>query len=103
MAAYTSGRTQISRYDCLLLKHVLWQQPDEARRIEEWLLKNLATSDGVGQSEYLFQGCPLLTVASLHSLIVKKVAVEAENQHQDVGGHALGSVSVVMGSIPTLA
>lgn len=39
VAAYTSGRSRVSEYDCLLLRHILWQRPDEAERIYDWLLK----------------------------------------------------------------
>jgi hypothetical protein len=39
VAAYTSGRSQVAEYDCLLLHHILWQQPDEAERIYDWLLR----------------------------------------------------------------
>ena len=39
VAAYTSGRSRVSEYDCLLLRHILWQRPDEADRIYDWLLK----------------------------------------------------------------
>ena len=26
VAAYTSGRSQVAEYDCLLLRHILWQR-----------------------------------------------------------------------------
>jgi len=42
VAAYTSGRSRVSEYDCLLLRHILWQRPDEAERIYDWLLKWVA-------------------------------------------------------------
>lgn len=39
VAAYTCGRSRVAEYDCLLLRHILWQRPDEAERIYDWLLK----------------------------------------------------------------
>lgn len=39
VAAYTSGRSRVAEYDCLLLRHVLWQRPDESERIYDWLLR----------------------------------------------------------------
>ena len=39
VAAYTSGRSRVAEYDCLLLRHILWQRPDEAERIYDWLLR----------------------------------------------------------------
>ena len=39
VAAYTSGRAAVSEYDCLLLRHCLWQRPDESQRIYDWLLR----------------------------------------------------------------
>ena len=39
VAAYTSGRSQVAEYDCLLLRHILWQRPEEAERIYDWLLR----------------------------------------------------------------
>ena len=34
-----AGRARVSEYDCLLLRHCLWQRPDEAERIYDWLLR----------------------------------------------------------------
>ncbi|PSC72582.1 ATPase associated with various cellular activities AAA_5 [Micractinium conductrix] len=56
VAAYTSGRGRLAEYDCLLLRHVLWQRPDEAERIYDWLLSNLASNDGMAQMQYLLNG-----------------------------------------------
>lgn len=41
VAAYCDGRTEVSEADCLLLQHVLWQRPEEAERIYDYLLKQL--------------------------------------------------------------
>ena len=56
VAAYTSGRQRVAEYDCLLLRHLLWQRPDEAERIYDWLLSNLASDDGLQQMQYLLSG-----------------------------------------------
>ena len=56
VAAYTSGRTVLADYDCLLLRHVLWQRPEEGERIYEWLLTVLASDDGMQQMQYLLAG-----------------------------------------------
>ncbi|KAH7616468.1 hypothetical protein Ndes2526B_g08560 [Nannochloris sp. 'desiccata'] len=56
VAAYTSGRTVLADYDCLLLRHVLWQRPEECERIYEWLLTALAADDGMQQMQYLLSG-----------------------------------------------
>lgn len=58
MAAYTSGRAAVSRYDCLLLQHVLWQRPDEAPRIADWLVVRLAVGDSLNSLDYSFSGTP---------------------------------------------
>lgn len=39
VAAYTCGRARVAPYDCLLLRHVLWQRPDESERVYDWLLR----------------------------------------------------------------
>ena len=58
VAAYTSGRAAVSRYDCLLLQHVLWQRPDEAPRIADWLVARLAVGDSLASLDYSFSGAP---------------------------------------------
>jgi hypothetical protein len=39
----------VSEYDCLLLEHVLWQEPEHAAKISDWLLAQLAVDDGMKQ------------------------------------------------------
>lgn len=56
VAAYTNGRTAVSVYDCLLLQHIMWNTPDEAERIYDWLLGQLAADDGMKQMDYLLSG-----------------------------------------------
>jgi MoxR-like ATPase len=53
VAAFTNGRSRLSESDCLLLQHVLWQRPEEAERIYDWLIERLASDDGTSQSQYL--------------------------------------------------
>ena len=55
VAAYTNGRTLVSEYDLLLLQHVLWQRPEEAQRVADYLLGQLASDSG-GQIDMLLQG-----------------------------------------------
>lgn len=50
VAAYCNGRSSVSEYDCLLLQHVLWQTPEQADKIADWLLGQLAADDGVKQA-----------------------------------------------------
>ncbi|KAK9868735.1 hypothetical protein WJX84_010577 [Apatococcus fuscideae] len=56
VAAYTSGRSTVSLHDCLLLQHVLWQRPEEADKISEFLMSQLASDDGLQQANYIFSG-----------------------------------------------
>ena len=56
VAAYSSGRTYVTPKDCMLLQHVLWQRPEEADKIYEWLLKALTQDDGMQQIQYLLSG-----------------------------------------------
>lgn len=56
VAAYTSGQLSVSTFDCLLLQHVLWQRPDESRRIADYIMQQLAADDGMQQAEYLLTG-----------------------------------------------
>lgn len=49
VAAYCNGRDSVSEYDCLLLEHVLWQSPEHAPKIADWLLAQLAVDDGMKQ------------------------------------------------------
>lgn len=56
VAAYTAGRTRLENSDCLLLRHVLWQRPEESEKIYEWLLTSLASDDGLQQMQYLLSG-----------------------------------------------
>ena len=58
VAAFTSGRKRVSRFDCLLLQHVLWQRPAEGPRIGDYILQQLGAEDDLQQAEYLFQGSP---------------------------------------------
>ena len=50
VAAYTCGRRAVNEYDTLLLQHVLWQRPEEAERVREWLLQRLAKDRGTQQA-----------------------------------------------------
>jgi hypothetical protein len=43
VAAMTSGRDAVTKYDCLLLQHVFWKHPEEAAKIEEWFVDYFVT------------------------------------------------------------
>lgn len=53
VSAYTNGRSEVTVQDCLLLQHLMWQSPNEAERISEWLLAQLAEGGDVRQCDYL--------------------------------------------------
>jgi MoxR-like ATPase len=56
VAAFTSGRKYVTPKDCMLLQHVLWNRPEEADKIYEWLLKALTQDEGMQQLQYLLSG-----------------------------------------------
>ena len=60
VAAFTSGRKRVSKFDCLLLQHVLWQRPAEGPRIGDYILQQLGAEDDLHSAEYIFQGAALL-------------------------------------------
>lgn len=49
VAAYCNGRDSVTEYDVLLLQHVLWQRPDTADKISDWVLSHLSADDGTKQ------------------------------------------------------
>lgn len=53
MAAYTSGKDSVSLLDCLLLQHILWQQPDQQARITDFLLSQISEDDGLKSANYI--------------------------------------------------
>ncbi|KAF6253113.1 hypothetical protein COO60DRAFT_1628330 [Scenedesmus sp. NREL 46B-D3] len=55
VAAYCNGRSAVTKFDCLLLEHVLWQSPQHAPRIAEWLRSQLAVSDDLQQVTHLLK------------------------------------------------
>jgi hypothetical protein len=62
VAAYCDGRDTVSEFDCLLLEHVLWQLPEHAVKINDWLLSQLAVDDGMKQ---VGPGCDGVSVSSM--------------------------------------
>ena len=50
VAAHTCGRREVNEFDALLLQHCLWQRPDEAPRIRDWLLERVAADIGTQQA-----------------------------------------------------
>jgi AAA lid domain len=59
VSAYTNGRSEVTMQDCLLLQHLMWQAPNEAERIAEWLLAQLAEGGDVRQCDYLLNSASL--------------------------------------------
>ena len=56
VSAYTCGRRAVNEFDVLLLEHVLWQRPEEAERIRDWLLQRVCKDRGTKQVQYLLSG-----------------------------------------------
>lgn len=56
VAAYCNGRNSVTEYDALLLQHVLWQRPEQADRIADWVVGQLSVDDGLKQIQYLLSG-----------------------------------------------
>ena len=56
VSAYCNGRDAVTEYDLLLLQHVLWQKPENADRIADWVLSQLSADDGTKQVGYLLTG-----------------------------------------------
>lgn len=56
VAAYTDGRNCVTQYDCILLRHIFWNQPDESERIYEWLLGRIVFDDNIAQVQFLISG-----------------------------------------------
>lgn len=67
VAAHCNGRTSLSEYDCLLLQHILWQRPEQADRINDWIMSQLAVDDGLKQVQYLLQGLFNRACRSFHA------------------------------------
>ena len=49
VSAFCNGRDAVTEYDLLLLQHVLWQKPENADRIADWVLSQLSADDGTKQ------------------------------------------------------
>lgn len=70
VGAATHGRSKVDLLDCLLLEHVIWQQPDQQATIREWLLDNVTPNDDViEQSKFLLRG-----LTSEASSLIKKTS-----------------------------
>ena len=63
VAAYTSGKDSVSLLDCLLLQHILWQQPDQQARITDFLLSQISEDDGLKSANYILASEPTDLVA----------------------------------------
>lgn len=56
VAAYTCGRLSVNEFDTLLLQHVVWQRPEEAPRVRDWLLERVSQTIGTQQLQYVLAG-----------------------------------------------
>lgn len=56
VVAYTCGRLSVNEFDVLLLQHVVWQRPEEAPRIRDWLLERVSQTIGTQQLQYVLAG-----------------------------------------------
>lgn len=92
VAAYTNGRSRLTEYDCLILRHVLWQRPEESERIYEWLLNSLASDDGMQQMQYLLSGMFGRACKSLNDAEAVKVLIEEIGQLKATLGDKLAAV-----------
>jgi MoxR-like ATPase len=81
VAAYCNGRDKVSEYDCLLLEHILWQKPEHAPRIADWLLEQLSADDGNKQIEFLLSGLFARTCKALGSAggVMEELKVEVSH------------------------
>ncbi len=41
VAAYTCDKQEVDEWDCLLLTHIMWQNPDQLNNIENWFIAEL--------------------------------------------------------------
>ena len=56
VAAYTSGQDSVGLLDCMLLQHVLWQQPSHQTHITDFLVSQISEDDGLTSAAFLFKG-----------------------------------------------
>lgn len=58
VAAYTNARDAVSEFDCLLLKHCLWNKPEEGAEIARWMNEKVTMMQlqGIEQVQYMLAG-----------------------------------------------
>ena len=56
VASYASGRMEVAPQDCLLLRHILWQRPEETEPISGHIIAQLTASGGLSQAEFVLKG-----------------------------------------------
>ena len=84
VSAYTNGRSEVTMQDCLLLQHLMWQAPNEAERIAEWLLAQLAEGGDVRQCDYLLNSAsPASRLCRNHNLSCASATAPATEQRHD--------------------
>ncbi|GLC43207.1 hypothetical protein PLESTB_000850700 [Pleodorina starrii] len=107
VAAYCNGRDTVTEYDCLLLQHVLWQRPEQADRIHDWVISQLSIDDGLKQVQYLLGGlfsraCRSLgnadKLADIRTEVSALVQLLSE-KYQQVAGNLSGGFPVVLDNL----
>lgn len=76
VAAYTNARDAVSEFDCLLLKHCLWNKPEEGAEIARWMNEKVTMMQlqGIEQVQYMLAGmfgraCRTLDKITMHSRV----------------------------------
>ena len=55
VSAASHGRRNVSVADCLLLKHVFWQSPEDQPSITKWLWKNMLPPEDFSALSYILE------------------------------------------------
>lgn len=113
-AAYANGATSVSKYDLLLLEHVLGQRPGDEAKVRQWVLDRLGTDPGLLQAELAFlglfgRGCRALGSApgggaaseDLQELKsdVDELVQELRSKQQELGSTLEGEFPLLRGNV----
>jgi len=97
VAAYCNGRNSVTEYDCLLLEHILWQRPEHAPKIHDWILNQLAVDDGMKQVQYLLSGIFSRTCKALGT--GAEPIVEIQGEVQQLRGLLVERLATIMNNL----
>jgi MoxR-like ATPase len=75
VSAASHGRNRVLPIDCLLLRHVFWQTPEDYEKIEEWLMKRFNSMDSQKGLHFLIEN-------SVKTLVTK--ISSASRQQEDI-------------------